>query len=768
MIDLRLAVPAAAAWLALVIGLQAPSGLVPIAVGAWTAAAVALVLAVWLRRSVIVLTAVVLGAVALVATSAAVHEPGRHPTVLAQAARSHHVIAATIVTTATAMPGDKPFGATLVSADGRSLEVPILVFDALRQRRIGIGTTLELSGSVQATEPADERSYLFFTTDTPRVTSAPAWWLAWPDGLRQGFARTSLSLPGDGGRLLPGLSIGDTAAVTPELDAAMKTSALSHLTAVSGANCAVVIGLVLAAARALGVRRGVRIAAALAVLVGFVLLVTPEPSVLRAAVMAALVLGALASGRPTQGIPILSAAVLALLVQDPWLAASYGFALSVLATCGLLVLARPLAAWLSRWVPLGVATAVAIPLAAQLACQPVLILLTPTLPPYGVVANTLAEPAAPIATILGLLACLVVPLAPPLGHLLAQLAWLPSAWIAAVARFFAGLPGARLPWIEGLAGCLVLAAITVLALAAVLAPARVAFRRWVLISASALLVGVVAIIGGVQVAGTLGRPANWQIADCDIGQGDAMLVRSAGKVALVDTGRHPALLNACLSTLGITRVDLLVLSHFDIDHVGGTSAVFGRADQALVGPSDRPEADALARDLAASGVPVQQVSQGASGVLGDLRWRVVWPLAKLGDVPPGNPASVTVLFDGVGTCADGCLSSLFTGDLGEDAQNRMLRANPWLGQVDVIEVSHHGSADQSAALYQRVDASIGLIGVGLGNSYGHPTSRLLDILASVGTVAARTDLDGLVLVAPGEKPGSFVVWKQKSGVGRGG
>jgi competence protein ComEC len=155
-------------------------------------------------------------------------------------------------------------------------------------------------------------------------------------------------------------------------------------------------------------------------------------------------------------------------------------------------------------------------------------------------------------------------------------------------------------------------------------------------------------------------------------------------------------------------------------------------------------------------------------VLGDLRWRVVWPLAKLGDVPPGNPASVTVLFDGVGTCADSCLSSLFTGDLGEDAQNRMLRANPWLGQVDVIEVSHHGSADQSAALYQRVDASIGLIGVGLGNSYGHPTSRLLDILASVGTVAARTDLDGLVLVAPGEKPGSFVVWKQKPGVGRGG
>jgi len=131
-----------------------------------------------------------------------------------------------------------------------------------------------------------------------------------------------------------------------------------------------------------------------------------------------------------------------------WLPRDQGFALSVLGTAGLLVLARRLAQRLSAWLPRGLALALAVPLAAQLACQPVLILLNPALPLFGVPANLVAEPAAPVATVLGCLACLVLPWAPALGQVVVWLAWLPSAWIAAVARFAAGLPGAALPWPE--------------------------------------------------------------------------------------------------------------------------------------------------------------------------------------------------------------------------------------------------------------------------------------------------------------------------------
>src|SRR5690606_19864043 len=150
--------------------------------------------------------------------------------------------------------------------------------------------------------------------------------LAWAHGIRSSFLENTRGLPAPGGELLPGLAIGDTTRVPESLDAAMKASSLSHLTAVSGANCAIVVGAALAVSALLGASRGVRVAVAAVALLGFVVLVTPEPSVLRAAVMAGLALGAVALGRPSFGVPTLAAAAVALLIADPWLSRSYGFA----------------------------------------------------------------------------------------------------------------------------------------------------------------------------------------------------------------------------------------------------------------------------------------------------------------------------------------------------------------------------------------------------------------------------------------------------------
>jgi competence protein ComEC len=282
-----------------------------------------------------------------------------------------------------------------------------------------------------------------------------------------------------------------------------------------------------------------------------------------------------------------------------------------------------------------------------------------------------------------------------------------------------------------------------------------------------------AVTGLSTAVGQLGRPGNWQIADCDIGQGDAMLVRSAGRVALLDTGPSEPLLKACLDELGVTRINLLVLSHYDLDHVAGTPVVDHMTDRALVGPSTGKARDvAIIQGLLDGGTRVDRVSEGLTGVLGDLRWKIIWPPSPLPDgILPGNEACVTIVFQPIGRCPGGCLSSMFVGDLDETAQNLMLAANPSLPRLDVIEVAHHGSADQSAAMYQRVQASVGLIGVGLHNRYGHPTQHLLDILKSVGTLPARTDTEGLVLLSPGSKPGTVSVWSEHQhtgGVGGGG
>jgi competence protein ComEC len=498
----------------------------------------------------------------------------------------------------------------------------------------------------------------------------------------------------------------------------------------------------------------------LVVLVGFVVLVTPQASVLRSAVMAALVLAAMAGGRTLRGIPVLCLAVVILLAVDPWLCRNYGFLLSVLATAGLLVLVGPITRLLRRWLPETLSAIIAVPLAAQLACQPALILLNPVIPVYGVIANLLSEPAAPVATVLGLIACLAGPVAAPIASATAVLAWLPSAWIAAVARFFAGLPVSQVPWLPGAAGVALVAAVSALALFAALGGHRHRMaRRGSAIMLVIGLVGYAGAIGGGQVVRQLSMPADWQIAACDIGQGDAVLVRSAGQLALIDTGPDPVLLEKCLRELGVGRIQLLVLTHYDLDHVGGTAAVLGRVDRAMVGPVSDAHDSRLREELAAAGAQVEEVAQGASGILGKLEWRVLWPPRRLGNVQPGNDASVTVGFEGANSCPSGCLSSLFLGDLGDEPQRKVLAANHIL-PVDVVKVAHHGSADQNQAMYQTLRARVGLISVGIDNDYGHPTAKLLAILATVGTSAERTDRQGMILVAPGAG-GGVKVWSER-------
>jgi competence protein ComEC len=690
----------------------------------------------------LVIASIAAGAGALVATSIAVGAPARTPPDLVEAAESGRSVELEIVVGGRSIEGR--FAGVVAGS-----RVPVLVFGE-RGDAPAIGSLVALRGELDATEPGEDVAFLVFPRGGIEPVDEPPWLLAGTHGIRSAFLDATRALPDPGGQLLPGLAIGDTTRVPESLDAAMKASSLSHLTAVSGANCAIVVGAVFAIAALLGAPLPARVGLAAIALLGFVVLVTPEPSVLRAAVMAGLALGAVALGRPTLGVPLLATSVVGLLVADPWLARSYGFVLSVLATAGLLLLAGPLAGALARVLPGWLATVLSIPLAAQLACQPVILLLDPSLALYGVPANLLAAPAAPVATVLGLVACLVGLLVPPLGLAVAWVAWLPASWIAAVATLVAQLPGARGVWPTGAGGVVLLVAVEAAVLVAVLGAGR---SR--VLARAVCLVAVVAYAGailGSAVVTRVSRPADWQYALCDVGQGDAVLVRDADAIALVDLGPDPAALRVCLDELGVGRLDLVVLTHFDHDHVGGADAVLGRVDRVLTGPPGKAADERLLVDLAAAGARVDPVDRGDRGTLGSLAWEVLWPPPR--GAEPGNDGSVTLRW----SCGlTPCLSSVMLGDLGEEAQLRMAGAVP-LGAVDVVKVSHHGSADQSADVYARLDATVGLIGVGADNGYGHPAETLLGMLAAAGTTPVPSDVHGLVLVAPGGAPGEVDVW----------
>jgi competence protein ComEC len=729
--------------------------------GLWALAAVLAVARLPGQWRGLVVLALAGGALAI--TSVASQADIRSPPMLTEAAHAGRIVELVVAVSGRAVDGRIPATAQSARIGGAtvSMSTPVLVFgqtgdDAIRDARIG--GLLRVTGTIQAADPGEGVAFLVFPRGYAQRAGAPPPLLALADAVRRDFRQSASGLPGDGGALLPGLAIGDTSSVSATLSDAMKTASLSHLTAVSGANCAIVVGLALALGAAAGLPRLARLAVAALVLAGFVVVVTPEPSVIRAAVMAVVALIALATGRAARGLPLLCVAVLVLLIVDPWLSRSYGFALSVLATAGLLLLARPLAEVMARLLPRRLALVLAVPLAAQLACQPVLLMLNPSLPIYGVAANLLAEPAAAPVTVLGLIACVVAPVFPPLATVVSALAWLPASWIAAVATFFAGLPGARAPWPTGIVGILLLTALTVAGLVAALGGVSPPLRRAARAGLIVAFVGYLATLGGSQLVESVTRPADWEFALCDIGQGDATIIRSKGMIALDDTGPEPARLQHCLDELGITHIDLLVLTHYDLDHVGGVSAVYGKVTRALIGPPSDPGDVRIASDLRANGAEVDQVSRGENGMLGELRWDVLWPPPR--GVEPGNPASVTIQVTGAGPCLHGCLSGILLGDLGEDSQARLL-ATGQVTPVDVVKVAHHGSADQSARLYEALQATVGLIGVGQGNDYGHPTSKLLGILAAVNTRPIRTDLDGMALIAPGSKPGEIRVWTEK-------
>ena len=583
----------------------------------------------------------------------------------------------------------------------------------------------------------------------------------WLSQLHENYRRYVAGVNTDAAALVMGLAIGDTSRLSEELKQAMQITGLTHLNAVSGANCAVVIGLVWLGLRRTRLNRLARTIAALLVLGAYVLLVGQQPSVLRAAVMLAAVLLAQSSGRRIRPLDALAAAIVLLLLFDPWLAVDYGFVLSVLATLGLVLLTEPITKQLKRArvfktrLPNWLSVSLGVVLAAQVLCLPVILSLSGYLPTYTVAANLLAEPLVAPVTVLGLLAVCFVWL-PPVTFCISWLASLPAALIAIIAKSFSALPMSELPWLNGLGG-VTLAVVICISTGWLLLSVRYRRWAWLILSVTSAVGLSIALMKPIS---SLSWPGvNWTVVACDVGQGDAFVLKSQGKVAVIDVGKDPKPIRGCLQQLKVTRIELLVLTHFDMDHVGGIQGVTGNfAIETIMEtpwPDERPTANFIRAAAEQSGAQIVLAETGLSGVLGDLRWQVLTPSKTASEAEDSNDGSIGMLWTSEN------LNVLTLADLGEKGQMRLVEQNPSLvaqarSKPLVLKVAHHGSADFYPELYEALGAPIALIGVGAGNSYGHPTNKALAALSRAGSHVYRTDKNGAIAVAV--KPtGSFEV-----------
>jgi competence protein ComEC len=548
--------------------------------------------------------------------------------------------------------------------------------------------------------------------------------------------------------LLPGLVVGDTDRLSRQVESEFKTAGMSHLLAVSGSNLAIVCVAVLLLLRAFRVGPRGSAAGAMVALVGFVVLAGPEPSVLRAGVMGAVGLLALAIGRERAALPALGTAVIVLVLWDPAMAVSFGFALSVLATAGLVLLAPRWADRLeARGVPRGMAEALVVPAAAHLVTAPVVAGMAGQVSLVSVVANLLAAPVVAPATVFGVLAALVAPLLPWVAELLVRLAGPEADWLILVARHGSRVPGAVIGWPGGWWGGLLLVLCVLLLIAALR-------RRRLRVLVGAALTGLLAVLVPIKVISPGWPPPGWAMVACDVGQGDALVLATAeeGRAVVVDTGPEPGPLAACLDRLDVSRVPLVVLSHLHADHVGGLDAVL--ADHAVgavaVGPAREPgwAWKEVRSKAAAAGVPLVQLDAGQRLEWPGLSMEVLAPSGK--EVMPADGADGTEINNSSvvlrATTPAGRI--LLTGDVELETQAHLLNARTDMS-AEVLKVPHHGSRYTMPELFAAVRPRIAVVSVGAGNRYGHPSPETLRALDHAGTLVLRTDEDGDAAIVPG-------------------
>ncbi|MDT0201065.1 ComEC/Rec2 family competence protein [Nocardioides sp. AE5] len=543
--------------------------------------------------------------------------------------------------------------------------------------------------------------------------------------------------------LVPALVDGDDTAMPEEVQEQFRTTGLTHLLAVSGTNLTLVVGCLLVLGRWCGVRgRWQYLLGALGI-VGFILLARTEPSVVRAAAMGTVALIGMGANGTDRGVRALGVAVVALMVWDPWWAITVGFALSVLATAGILLLAPAWAEAMSGWLPLPVAQAIAIPAAAQLACTPVVAAISGQVSLVAVIANLAAAPLVAPATIGGLLGGVLGLLWAPLGSACGWVACWAAKGIIAIAETCSGL---TLPAIDWGTSLWPLALLTVLCAVLAVTAGPLLARPATGVGCCVLMVVVVLV--PMPTPGW--PPGGWVIAVCDVGQGDAVVLNAGnGNGVLIDAGPDPAAVDRCLARLDVEALPVIVLSHFHADHVDGLAgAIDGRlvGDVLISALRDPPaQATTVAEVLTRAGNGGARVpSYGEAIEVGQVRMQVVGPVPGLVFTGNANNSSLVVLAEVRG------VSVLLTGDEEPQAQAARARAHPGM-VVDVLKVPHHGSRNQDLDHLLSLQPRVAIASVGADNDYGHPSPQTMDPLAEAGAATYRTDRDGdVVVVRSGE------------------
>ena len=548
------------------------------------------------------------------------------------------------------------------------------------------------------------------------------------------------------------VTLGDKRGLDETLFSAFNRAGLMHAAVVSGFHISFLVRMALAVCP----RRRRAALALVPLLVFYALMAGGTPSAFRAVIMQSALLAAPLAGREKDGPSALGAALLVLLVQNPFAAASVGLQLSFASVAGILLVSEPLLERMYRplrkkrpakekrvelllWRAGRTALAgVSASLGAMLFTAPLIALYfgqIPLLSPLsGILALWALSLLVPCALVLGTAAVFLPGPAALLGA--------PAGLLARYARWIALALG-RFPFASlstDSVYCLIWLGAAYLALAAAFL-GRERPRRPLLGAGMAAVLLCAAIgLGRLEADG-----ADLTAAALDVGQGSATVLQSGGRTALVDCGGSGSrsagdIAADHFAAQGRVRLDLLVLTHFDSDHCNGVEQLFYRmrVDRVAVPAGDAdPEAAARLMELAEA--------EGAQVVLVEGTERLSLGEAELTLFPPlgGGTSNESGLFV---LCTAGEFDVLITGDADAFVEKMLVKYQP-IPDIEVLAAGHHGSKHSSCGEFlQAVAPEIALISAGANNSYGHPAQETLERLEELGAEIHRTDREGTVTV----------------------
>jgi competence protein ComEC len=567
----------------------------------------------------------------------------------------------------------------------------------------------------------------------------------------------SAALPEPEAALARGMLLGQRASIPPEVNDDFNRAGISHLIAISGSNVSIVAQFAVTSLAWLLGRR-LSIVGAFVLIALFTLVVGATPSVVRAAIMGVVMLGAVLAGRSGSALTAVALAAALLTAVSPLAVLDVGFQLSFAATVGLIILARPLqeiiAPLLSRITPDGVAAvlseSVSVTAAASLAVFPITAANFHRVSLVAVPANIVAVPLFTATILLSGVTAAAGLMSGAAGDVAGRFALVPLWALIQIAGAFASLPHATVSIDAGGVAIAVAFYGSFGVVTFVLSRRRRLGLELPRLSPGwALPATVLVLVAGARLwfsvlsadAGTL------TVAVLDVGQGDAILITTpAGQRILVDGGPSGSRLLADLSRelpAGAKRIDLVVMTHPQEDHVAGLVDLLSRYDvkKAVVSgtSSDTGAYRAWLTEVAARRVPVEVVRFGEAAELGGgARLEVLSPalpyLAHTEDDLNNNAVVLRLTY--------GAVSFLLTADLGPEGEARLLSERGDL-RATVLKVGHHGSASSSTEDFlTAVRPTLAVISVGADNTYGHPAPSTLLRLA--GIPVYRTDTNGTV------------------------